>query len=77
MIRVWQVTRNDTQLRFDWFVTKKEADAFVRETKQDWKDEEYGDNYTIDVKQVEFETGRKGLVDALNGVITMTCFNEG
>lgn len=75
-MRVWQVTENDTQLRFYWFQTRKEADAHVAEYRREMKEAGH-DFATADVEPVYFGHGRKGIVDALNSVITLTCFNEG
>jgi hypothetical protein len=76
-MKIWQVTRNDTQTRFDWFVTKKEAEQFVTQARADYKHEEYGDDAIIEMESVEVEATRAGIVKALNHVISLTCFNEG
>jgi len=70
-VRVWQVTEHDNQLRFYWFATKGEAEQHRR----DW--EPPFDGATCEVDGIDVGTGRKGIVDAMNHVITLTCFNEG
>jgi len=70
-MKIWQVTTNDTQLRFYWYATKREADAHARK----YKKENPGD--TAEVEPCNFPAGRVGVVKAMNWVISMTCFNEG
>ena len=76
-MRIWQVMRNDTQTRFDWFTTKREAEKFIRECRKDYRDEEYGAKAIIELAPFEVEPTRAGIVNAMNHVITLTCFNEG
>jgi hypothetical protein len=76
MAKVWRVYLQDTQSRYYWFETKKEADAYAQECRRenDLEDPEKAD---VTVDSEDFETTRKGLVKALNYVISLTCFNEG
>jgi hypothetical protein len=72
-MRVWEVTESDYQMRFFWYATKKEALAHRRAYQQPegW---EHGD---CTIRSTDFKAGRAGLVEALNWVIELTCFNEG
>lgn len=71
MPTVWQVTENDTQIRFYWFRTKAEAEVHAKEYTRD------NPEYQAEIEPVEFDANRKGITDALNWVINLTCFNEG
>jgi hypothetical protein len=70
-MKIWQVSENDTQIRFYWFATRKEADVHARNYANDTP------GHLAKIEPIEFDSGRTGLVKALNWVISMTCFNEG
>jgi hypothetical protein len=71
-MKIWLVTENDSQIRFYFFATKKEADAHAHEYRKGAP--AFG---AATVEPQEFSTGRIGLVDALNQVIRLTGFNGG
>jgi len=74
-MKIWQVTTNDTQLRLYWFATKAEADRHAREYRKE--SIEGGKYWHVDVEAIEVEPTRAGIAEALNHVISVTCFNEG
>jgi len=80
-MKIWQVTTNDTQLRLYWFATKAEADRHAREYRKESIEEARQENgwkhWHVEVEAIEVEPTRAGIAEALNHVISMTCFNEG
>lgn len=70
-MKVWEVAEHDHMVRFFWFATKKEAIAHKRKALLESPDA------NIVISTTEFPATRQGIVDAMNWVITLTCFNEG
>lgn len=68
-MKIWQVVENDTQIRFYWYATKKEALAH-----------EYDPPFegaTCEITSIDCKNTRAGIAEAMNFVISLTCFNEG
>lgn len=79
-MRIWEVVENDTQIRFYFYATKKEAQDHyyrVREENREHRKNDPQFSGTVHIDDHSFPRGRTGLVKAMNWVITMTCFNDG
>jgi hypothetical protein len=73
-MKVWEVTEHDTQLRFYWYETIKEA----RHHRAEFMKERENPDHTCEISEVEFTGSPKQVVvRAMNYVIKATCFNEG
>lgn len=77
-MRIWEVTTNTEMVRFYFFPTKKEADAFAREQRRELRDEGYDLTAdTISVDSWNVEPNGAGIAKALNDLVSVTCLNEG
>jgi hypothetical protein len=76
MAKIWRVYLQDTKSRYYWFETKKEAEVFAQKCRLK-NDMENPKDAIVKVSAEEFDTSRKGLTEAMNYVISITCFNEG
>lgn len=73
-MKVWEVMENDTQVRFYWYETRKEA----RHHRAQFLRDRENPDHICNISPVEFRgPPRKALAEAMNHVITITCFNEG
>jgi hypothetical protein len=76
-MKIYEVVENDVQMRFYFFPTKKAARAHVREYYRNI-DPEYGhEGASAVIGTVDVKATRVGIADALNWLMTRTCFNEG
>jgi hypothetical protein len=74
-MKIYRVVCYDNAHSFYHFGSRKEADAFARQTRLDYKDSEF-DNATIEVETVEVRPTRAGIADALQTLVDYTCMNE-
>ena len=70
-MRIWQVSEHDRGTRFYWFATKREAEAHAARARADNPNAD-----VIDIRPFDVAPGRAGAAEAMNFVISLTCFNE-
>jgi hypothetical protein len=73
-MKIWQVTVYDNAYAFYFKPTKKEADAYAKELRQQYADAD--DEATIEVEPFELSPTREGIAHALQGFVDYTCMNE-
>jgi hypothetical protein len=73
-VRIWQVTEYDNAMKFYWFATRREA----MEHKRAYDADKPSPDATCEVEPVRrrISPTRIGIADAMNWVISLTCFNE-
>jgi hypothetical protein len=73
-VKIWKTTEHDSAMAFYFFPTKAAAEASAREYRAAQVGEEYPG--TVEVSSFDVEPTRAGIAEAMNWLITFTCFNE-
>lgn len=71
-MRLYRVSVHTEAFRWYHFATRREADAFVREQRDDLE----GETFTIETDVFDVKPTRAGIAEALDDFVSLTCTNE-
>lgn len=75
-MRIYSVVTHDRAFRYYYYGSKKEAVEDAWRFRQQYREDDEIDNWSVEIETIHVEPTRAGIARALQDVIDMTCTNE-
>lgn len=75
-MRIYTVVTYDRAHRYYYYGTKKEAVADAKRFRQQYREDDEIDSWSVEIEVINVEPTRAGIARAMQDIIDMACANE-